>query len=209
MHATGLGRGRAVTVLFAAVTLVALVVPAAALAHAELDTITPANGSTVDAAPTEIVATFTEDLDPSKSSIVVVNGAGAQVASGGTVAADDKKKMTLALPALEPGAYQVRWTSTSAQDGDIDRGTTGFTYAPAATPSPTPTAAAGATPEPSVAPSPSAPATASVAPSPSGDTQPTSTSTSDLIIPIVVAIVLVAGLGYWLLRGRSRASGTP
>ena len=96
---------------------------------------TPANGSTVTAAPTEIVATFTEPLDPSKSSIVVLNASGAQIASGGQVDAADAKKMTLALPPLEAGTYQVRWTSDSAQDGDLDRGTTGFTYAPAPTPS--------------------------------------------------------------------------
>jgi copper resistance protein C len=205
MHPTRPGRGRSVTLLAAAVTLAALVVPSVVLAHAELDTMTPANGSTVDVAPTEIVATFTEELDPGKSSIVVLNVGGAQIATGGTVAADDKKKMTLALPALEPGAYQVRWTSTSAEDGDIARGTTGFTYAPAATPSPTPSAAATR----SVAPSAVVTASPSIAPSPSGDTTPTSTSTTDLIIPIVVAVILIAGLGYWLLRGRSRTSGTP
>jgi methionine-rich copper-binding protein CopC len=197
-----------VTLLWAAVTLVALLIPSGALAHAELDTITPANGSTVGVAPTEIVATFTEDLDPGKSSIVVLNAGGAQIASGGTVAADDKKKMTLALPALDPGTYQVRWTSTSAQDGDIDRGTTGFTYTSAPSPSPTPSAAASATPEPSAA-APSPTSGPTVAPSPSADTTPTSSSTSDLLIPIVVAVILIAGLGYWLLRGRSRTSGTP
>ena len=210
MRATVPGRGRSLTLISAAVTVLALLLPSVVLAHAELDTITPANGSTVDVAPTQIVATFTEALDPAKSSIVVLNAGGAQVATGGTVAADDTKRMTLALPALEPGAYQVRWTSTSAQDGDIDRGTTGFTYAPAATPSPTPSAAASATPAPSVAPTPSAVASPSVAPSPTGgDTSATTTSASDFIIPIVVAVVLVAGLGYWLLRGRSRTSGTP
>jgi copper resistance protein C len=197
-----------VTVLSAAVTLLTLVIPSVAVAHAELVTITPANGSTVGVAPTEIVATFTEDLDPGKSSIVVLNSAGAQVATGGRVAGDDKKKMTLTLPALGPGTYQVRWTSTSAQDGDIDRGTTGFTYAPAAAPSSTPSAAAGATPLPSGA-GPSPTAAPTVAPSPSGDSTPTSSSASDLLIPIVVAVILIAGLGYWLLRGRSRTSGTP
>jgi len=210
MHATRRpGRGRSVTLLSAAVTLVALLIPSVALAHAELDTITPANGSTVDVAPTQIVATFTEELDPAKSSIVVLNAGGAQIATGGTVAADDKKKMTLALPALEAGTYQVRWTSTSAQDGDIDRGTTGFTYAPAATPSPTPSAAASATPESSVAATPSPSVAPTVAPSPSADTTTPTSSTTDLLIPIVVAVILIAGLGYWLLRGRSRTSGTP
>ena len=129
------GRGRSVTLVAVAAFLVALAIPGAAVAHAELDTITPANGSTVTTAPTQIIATFTEALDPSKSSIVVLFN-GAQIASGGQVDATDSKKMTLALPTpLQAGHHEVRWTSTSAQDGDIDRGTTGFDYAPAPTPS--------------------------------------------------------------------------
>jgi methionine-rich copper-binding protein CopC len=200
------GRGRSVTLLAAVAFSVALAAPAAVFGHAELDTITPANGSTVTTAPTEIVATFTEALDPSKSSIVVLNAAGAQVATGGTVDSTDTKKMTLALPSLDAGTYQVRWTSASAEDGDLDRGTTGFTYAPAPTqstsPSAPPSATAAASPTPSTA-------VASAAPSPSASGQPASTSTSDLIIPIVVAVILIAGLGYWLLRGRARSGGTP
>ena len=202
------GRGRSVTLLAAVAFSVALAAPAAVFGHAELDTITPANGSTVTTAPTEIVATFTEALDPSKSSIVVLNAAGAQVATGGTVDATDTKKMTLALPSLDAGTYQVRWTSASAEDGDLDRGTTGFTYAPAPTqstsPSTPPSAAAAASPTPTPSTS-----VASVAPSPSGSGQPASASTSDLIIPIVVAVILIAGLGYWLLRGRAKSGGTP
>jgi copper resistance protein C len=200
------GRGRSVTLLAAA--LLALAAPASVLGHAELDTMTPANGSTVTTPPTEIVATFTEALDPAKSSLVVVNGSGAQIATGGAVAPDDTKKMTLALPSLEPGTYQVRWTSTSALDGDLDRGTTGFTYASAVTPSPTPSLAPSATPGPSTAVTPSPSAHPSLAPSPSGNGQPASASTADLLIPIVVAVILIAGLGYWLLRGRSRTGGT-
>ena len=203
------GRGRSVSLLAAAAVIVALAAPAAVLGHAELDTITPANGSTVTSAPAEIVATFTEALDPSKSSIVVLNAAGAQIASGGQVDAADAKKMTLALAQLEVGTYEVRWTSASAVDGDLDRGTTGFTYAPAPSPSATAAAAASATPAASAAATPSPPAASSAAPSPSGDGQPASTSTSDLLIPIVVAVILVAGLGYWLLRGRSKSGGTP
>jgi len=195
-------------VLAAFAFIAALAAPSAVLGHAELDTMTPATGSTVTAAPAQIVATFTEPLDPAKSSLVLVTSGGAQVASGGVVAADDAKKMTLALPSLAAGAYEIRWTTASALDGDLDRGTTTFTYAPAA-PSASPSSAASATPVASAAATPSPSIAATVAPSPSGTGQPASASTSDLLIPIVVAVILVAGLGYWLLRGRSRSSGTP
>jgi hypothetical protein len=200
MRPSPTGVGGSVTLRAAALGLLLSLVPASALAHAELDTITPPDKSTVGTAPTEIVATFTEELDPSKSSLVVVTSSGSQVASGGEVDATDKKKLTLALPALEPGAYEIRWTSTSAEDGDIARGVTTFTFTPAPTPSPAPTLAPSATP----APTPSPPLTP--APSPSGAGTPTASST-DILIPIVVGVLLVAALGYWLLRGRSRAGG--
>jgi methionine-rich copper-binding protein CopC len=199
-----LARGRSVTLLAAVLAAIAAVAPGAVLGHAELDTITPADGSTLGVAPAEIVATFTEALDPSKSSIVVVDASGATIASGGEVPADDTKQMTLALSSLAPGAYEVRWTSASAEDGDLDRGVTSFTYAPAPTPSPTPTLAPSATPAPTIAATPSP----SVAPSPSSSGQPASSSSTDVLIPILVAVVLVGGLGYWLLRGRSRSGGT-
>ena len=89
-------RGRSVTMLAALAVLVALL-PAPVLAHAELDTAEPADGSTVEVAPTEIVMTFTQDLDPSQSSLVVVTG-GSEVASGGMVDPADPRRMTLALP---------------------------------------------------------------------------------------------------------------
>lgn len=201
------GRGRTVTLLVIAVALLGVVAPAGVFAHAELDTMTPADKSTVDIVPAEIVATFTEDLDPAKSSIVVVTAAGAQVASGGEVDPSYAKRMTLALPALEPGGYEVRWTSASAEDGDLDRGVTTFTFAPAATPSPTPSSAASPTAAPTAAPTPPPSPVASA--SPSGSGQPASTSTTDLLIPIIVAVILVGGFGYWLIRRRSTTSSPP
>jgi copper resistance protein C len=196
----------------AAVSLAVLVglfaLPATVVAHAELETVTPADGATVAVLPTEIVMTFSEDLDPAKSSIVVAEVGNPPVASGGEVSASDLKRMTLALPELVAGEYEIRWTSASAEDGDLERGTTHFTYAPPnptesdILPTPTPSASPSATPRPSAQPSPSA----SAAPSPSAAGTPTA-STSDVLIPIVVAVVLIAALGVWLLRGRSRGGG--
>jgi methionine-rich copper-binding protein CopC len=203
------GRGRSVTLAASLMALAAFLVPTAVSAHAELDTVTPADGSTVEVAPTEIVMTFTQNLDASKSSIVLVTAAGAQVASGGEVAASEPRQMTVALPGLEPGAYEIRWTSWSAEDDEGDRGITTFTYTPpppTPSPSPTPTLAPSATPAPSASPTVSPSATP--VPSPSGSGSPTS-STTDILIPIIAAIILVAGLGYWLMRRRSGAGGTP
>ena len=73
---------------------------------------------------------------------------GTEIASGGEVDAgrheeDDARRCRRS----QPGAYEIRWTSASAEDGDLDRGVTTFTVrAGAVRPAPTPTAAPSATP---------------------------------------------------------------
>lgn len=177
-----------------------------ALGHAELATVTPPDKSSVDAPPAEIVMTFTEPLKPANSSIKLLDTANKVVAEGSTVDAADPKTMRLAVPAALPiGTFTARWTSTSALDGDVDHGTTTFTYAIGPVPGTVPPSAdAGATGA-----SPSAPAPVpSAGPSAASSAPPTApaTSTSDAVIPIVVALIVLAGLGVWLLRGRSRAA---
>jgi len=195
---------RAVAALLAIVLLVA-VPPNVALGHAELDTASPADKSTVASSPPQLVFTFTEPLDPKASSLRLVDASGAVVAQGGTVDPTNAKKMTLVVPPQPPGRYTVRWTTKSALDGDIDRGTTTFTIA---APSPSPSEIPSAQPSPSASAAAASPS-ASVAvpsPSPSGGTG-TTTSTSDAVIPVIAALIVLAALGLWLLRGRSRRVG--
>jgi len=192
-----------------AATLLLILVPSAVLGHAELDTASPADKSTVTGSPPEIVFTFTEAVDPRKSSLKLVDAGGAIVADGSTVDASDAKKMHLVVPTQPPGKYTVRWTTASAVDGDIAHGTTTFTIV-AATPSPSlaasPSATASESAAPSVAASPSAAPAASPSPSPSGGGG-TPTSASDAAIPVIAALILLGALGLWLLRSRSRRVG--
>jgi len=192
----------------AAVALAALCllfVPALALGHAELDTASPADKSTVVGSPSEIVFTFTEAVDPKKSSLKLVDSSNAIVAQGSTVDPSDAKTMRLELPNLAPGVYTVRWTTASAVDGDIAHGLTTFTVT---APTPPPSVAPSVTVAPSASPSiaTSASPSATPSPSPSGGTG-TSTSSSDALIPIVGALVVLAALGGWLLRSRGRRVG--
>lgn len=195
--------------LFALVLLVTIG-PPAVLGHAELDTASPADKSTVTGSPPEIVFTFTEPVDPKKSSLKLVDSGGAIVADGSMVDPADAKKMHLVVPTQPPGTYTVRWTTASALDGDIAHGTTTFTIV-AATPSLSvaPSAAASTSAAASEAASPStAPASPSPAPSPSSSGGGgTPTSTSDAVIPVLGALIVLAGLGLWLLRSRSRRVG--
>jgi methionine-rich copper-binding protein CopC len=182
------------------------VAPATVLGHAELDTVTPADKSTVPA-PSQIVMTFTENLDASASNIRLVDSSGAVVAQGGTFDSANPKEMTLVLSDVAPGTYTIRWTSKSALDGDVARGTTTFTATAATPPPPSASPSASTSSEPSTASA--APSfAASVAPSDSplasSGGSATSSSSTDTLIPIVVAIVVLGGLGAWLLRRRSR-----
>jgi hypothetical protein len=104
--------------------------------------------------------------------------------------------MRLSPPTLQPGAYEIRWTSV-AEDGDVLRGRVHFEIAAVATPSPS----SSRQESPSPLPSPTG------VPSPTPSESPTPTASSaDVILPIVAAIVVIAILGAWLLRNRSRTS---
>ena len=184
------------------VTLLVLAAPAAVLGHAELDEVSPADKSTVAGAPAEIVMTFTQDLDPARSNIRLVNAANTVVADASTV--DAPRTMRLPVPTdLPPGVYTARWVSFSSEDNEQDRGTTTFTIT-AATPPPTVAPTAPPSVAPSVSPTLAPSVPPSVAPSPSAPPTSPTTSTTDALLPIVVVVPAVLGLGLWLLRGRAR-----
>ena len=98
------------------------------MAHANPVSSVPAAGATV-AAPTEVVITFSELLDPAGSSIVVMDSAGATASEGtATVLANDNTTMRVVLrTGLAAGQYTVQWKSRSAADGDDAQGEFTFT----------------------------------------------------------------------------------
>jgi methionine-rich copper-binding protein CopC len=177
--------------------LIALALPITASAHADLVSATPADKSTVSRTPSEIVLTFSESLNPTKSSMVLLDSSSSQVAKAGVDPADDKV-MRLTPPALEPGAYEIDWTS-AALDGHLLRGKVTFTVTE---PTPSPTATATSAPTVTASTTPAASAAPTPSPTPSAVPPPTSASGADVIVPVLVAIVLIAVLGAWLLRGR-------
>ena len=174
------------------------------LAHAEFVSSDPANGATLAIAPTTITLTFSEGLNAAKSTFSL-NQNGANVATG-KAASDGATTMTATGLSLAPGSYVIRWTSVAA-DGDLLRGTVTFTVLPpapspsTAAPSAPATTAASATPRPATA-GPSVVA-ATPSPQPSSDPTPASSTGSDVLLPIVLALLVVAGVGAFVLR-RSR-----
>jgi methionine-rich copper-binding protein CopC len=184
--------------------LLMLIAPAATLAHSELDKPTPADKSTVTTPVLQVSGTFTESIKQDGSKLLVKDATGATIAQGGVDPGDDKVMSASPPDALASGAYTVEWTTISADDGDVARGTWTFTVAVAATPSPTATPAASASAAPTVAPTPTAAPTSAPSPSPSGSGSDTSGGGSDVILPIVIALIVLGAGAVYLLSRRGR-----
>ena len=125
-----LARGRSCmrSVLALAVGLGAAGLAGPALAHAFLQSATPAVGSTV-AAPSEVEITFTEGVEPRFSSIAVQDAAGGSVTAGTVHPAGGAARLAVALKPLPPGTYQVSWHAT-AVDTHRTEGSFRFTVRP-------------------------------------------------------------------------------
>ena len=189
----------------AAITAFLLLLPATALAHAELLETVPLDGTTVQGTPDELVAAFDEALE-SGSSLSIRNAAGERLAVGRVDPDDPKRVVITDVPELAPGTYQMRWTAATA-DGHVERGTWSFTVEAAPTPAPTPepaeSGAPSAEPTPSATPEPTAAPTPSASPAP---TDPASAAGSDVILPIIVGLAIVLIAAGFLLARRGRPS---
>ncbi|WP_086383593.1 copper homeostasis periplasmic binding protein CopC [Caballeronia sordidicola] len=92
-----------------------------AMAHALPKQQTPAPDATVEA-PHEVAIDFSEGLEPTFSTLIVVDAAGKQVNSAkSAVDSSNKQHMSVALGDLKTGAYQVEWTAV-AEDGHRTQG---------------------------------------------------------------------------------------
>ncbi len=85
-----------------------------AFAHALLRHTMPPVGSTVKAAPAELVLMFSEEVEPAFSSVVVTDAQGTRVDTG-KVRTDpqDATHLLAAVKTLGPGTYKVVWHVTS------------------------------------------------------------------------------------------------
>jgi methionine-rich copper-binding protein CopC len=179
--------------------------PGSAMAHAELERSTPADGSTVEA-PFDgpIRLEYSEELADGSRAQLQDDGGG-EIATATVDGPGATMEIELVTP-LGPGDYQIAWTGI-AVDGHVERGTVAFTVeAPPPTPEPTPSPSP--TPEPSESLAPSTPSpepTPAASPSPS-PTPPSAAASSDVVIPIIVALLVVALGAAYLLSRRGRTT---
>lgn len=114
--------------LFSVVIIAAVV--GTALAHAHLESASPAVDSTVRTAPKEVVVTLTERVESGLSRIEVRDASGKQVDLKDTkVSADDPRTIAVSLGELAPGTYSVTWSVTSVDTHGTD-GSYQFTVKP-------------------------------------------------------------------------------
>jgi len=203
--------------LFGAVILLASVAQVAA--HADLESSDPADGVTLEAAPSEVSGVFSEPLDPAASWLLLLDADGGRVAEGGVdPEGGTATTMSLAPPALTPGTYEVRWTARTLDDGFVTRGRWTFIVsqsgpqAPPPSPSQTPAASspvgspsasgASSAPPASVAPttdsSPSSSATPSARPVTPGDGG--ADPLGDVAVPLIALGAVAAAAVLYLAR---------
>ena len=101
-----------------------------AFAHAYPKTATPAAGSTVQTAPSEVAIEFDDELEPKFSSMLVENAKGVRVDDGHShVTSDDPKHLAVGVKSLVAGTYKVVWHATDT-DTHKTQGSYSFTVKP-------------------------------------------------------------------------------
>lgn len=122
-------RGFASLAAAMALLLTLVATPGGAMAHAELESSTPAAGATVPAGLTEVTMNFTEELNVDQATAALMGPGGAMM-SGATASVDraNRKMMVLRTSVLGAGQYTVKITAASI-DGHIEEISLQFTVA--------------------------------------------------------------------------------
>ena len=98
-----------------------------AYGHTVLTSSTPADGATVERAPSEAVLSFSEEIDPMLSVVHVLDSSGRQVEAGSSeVVPRTPSQLRVALGELPQGTYTMAWRVTSAPDGHTTTGSVVF-----------------------------------------------------------------------------------
>jgi len=110
--------------------LVGVALAGAALAHATLDRARPAVGSRIATSPARVELWFSEKLEPTFSSVKVLDAGGRQVDRGDAAFnAGAPGHVSVSVAPLAPGRYRVVWRAVSV-DTHVTSGDYSFDVAP-------------------------------------------------------------------------------
>ena len=113
-------------------TVAALILTAPAFGHAKLRGSLPAADAQLQAAPSRLTLTFNETV---RLAVLTLTIDGKDIPVAVDRNAPPAAQVTVSLPALAGGKYQVRWSALSVDDGHVTQGTFSFSIL---TPAPPP-----------------------------------------------------------------------
>jgi methionine-rich copper-binding protein CopC len=108
----------------AAAAAVGLILAGTAFGHAKLRSTAPAAEAQLHVAPKSLTLNFNEAV---RLGVLTVTAGGKEIPVTIDRSAPAAPQVTVALPALAAGKYQVHWSVMSEDDGHVTQGT--FTFA--------------------------------------------------------------------------------
>ena len=111
----------------ATAALAGLILAAPVFGHAKLRSSLPAADTQLQAAPTSLTLTFNEMV---RLAVLTLGTAGRDIPVSVDRGAPPAAQVTVVLPALAPGKYQVRWSAMSVDDGHVTQGMFSFVVLP-------------------------------------------------------------------------------
>jgi methionine-rich copper-binding protein CopC len=108
--------------LAAAAILVLASSSGTAFAHVRPQTTNPPSGARLDTPPAHLVLNYDGVVDPSGSSVVVLDATGAQVPVTNEPVPNNRMASVSPAGDLAPGPYTVYWTTLDATDGHVAQG---------------------------------------------------------------------------------------
>jgi methionine-rich copper-binding protein CopC len=106
----------------------ALLFAAAAQGHAKLRASVPAADAQLAVAPKTLTLSFSESA---RIAVLTLANQGKPITLKLDRTAAAATEVSIALPELAPGTYQVTWSAISADDGHVSKGSFSFSVGPA------------------------------------------------------------------------------
>ena len=117
------GASRALKGLLMAVTVAAGILAGPAFGHAKLLSTLPPADAQLQAAPKSLTLTFNENV---RLAVLTLTTDGKTIPVTVDRSLPASPQVSVPLPLLTPGKYQVQWSVLSADDGHVTKGTFSF-----------------------------------------------------------------------------------